>query len=146
MPKIIFLHFLPRIFSSKNVAVISVNARLIFARSPFGGSLVTQIQKNNHFWLYIQICFPFLYCSAVKLIQKQLSAHKLHFLHSGDSSTLCFRFSPNEQADYLPQEIYGNKKIYYENKEIWSRKKLEMKCIETNGYKYATNQQEEQLK
>lgn len=43
MPNIICLHFLPSIFSSKNEGVISVNALLIFARKPFGGSLVTWI-------------------------------------------------------------------------------------------------------
>ena len=43
MPNIICLHLLPSMFSSKNEGTISVNARLIFARKPFGGSLVTCI-------------------------------------------------------------------------------------------------------
>lgn len=56
MPNIICLHFCPSIFSSKYEGVISVKARLIFARKPFGGSLVTWFRWNTHVRVTLQIC------------------------------------------------------------------------------------------
>jgi len=57
MPKIIFLYVLPRIFSSKNVAGVSVTVHLMSAWKPFAGSLVIRIKRKNNYYV-----FKFAFC------------------------------------------------------------------------------------
>lgn len=81
MSKIVFLCVLPRILSSKDVAIIA--AHLVFAWSPSGCLLVSELkEKNADYVLNFAFCFFLLQCCEVN--RWAVAAWKLHFLHEGD--------------------------------------------------------------
>lgn len=62
--KIVFLCVLPRILSSKDVAIIA--AHLVFAWSPSGCLLVSELKEKKMLIMYL-ILLSVFYCSVAKL-------------------------------------------------------------------------------